>query len=91
MGKVKFKLNLKGLNELMKGPEMQAVLDEKGARIMDAANNMAKGNGNEKAEYSRSVWVGNWIAESQVRCDNSEAVHDNIENNTLLKALHSGK
>ena len=91
MGKVKFELTLKGLNEIMKGPQMQAVLDEKGAKIMNAANNMASANGNDKAEYSRSIWVGNWIAASQVRCDNSESVHDNYENNTLLKAINSGK
>lgn len=87
MAKLKFKLDIKGLNELMKSSEMQAVLDEKGAKIQARAQASAK---DSKAEYSRSIWVGNWIAASQVRADNPEAIHENLENNTLLKAMGGG-
>jgi len=37
MSKVEFKLNLKGLNELMKSPEMCAILTEKANTIAQAA------------------------------------------------------
>ena len=33
MAKVEFELNLSGLNELMKSPEMQSALDEAGAAV----------------------------------------------------------
>ena len=87
MAKVRFELNLKGLNELMKGPAMQAVLDEKGAQIQSRAESIAQ---DPKAEYSRSIWTGNWISKSVVRADNPEAIHENLKNNTLLKAIEGG-
>lgn len=88
MGKVKFKLNLKGLNELMSGPAMQAELDQRGAAVEAAAKANAK---NPKAEYTRQIWVGNWICASNIQADNSEAIAENLDNNTLLKALNAGK
>mgnify|MGYP006896794247 CR=1 FL=1 len=33
MADVKFELNLQGLNELMKSPEMQSALDDAGAQV----------------------------------------------------------
>ena len=35
MANIKFELNLPGLNELMKSPEMQAALDAAGAQVKD--------------------------------------------------------
>lgn len=84
MAKTKFKLDIKGLNALMKSPEMQAVLDEKGAEVQARAEAASQ---DPDAHYSRSTWVGNFIAASQVRADNPEALHENLRNNTLLKAL----
>ena len=37
MADIEFKLNLPGLNELMKSPEMQAALDTAGERVRDIA------------------------------------------------------
>lgn len=87
MAKVRFELNLAGLNELMRSAEMQTILDEKGAQVQGRAESMSK---DPKAEYGRSIWVGNWIAASQVRAENSEAMAENLENNTLSKALFGG-
>ena len=84
MGKFRFELDLKGLSELMKSSEMQAVLDEKGAQVEGRANSMAQ---DPDAEYSRSIWMGDYAAVSQVRAGNPEALHENLRNNTLLKAL----
>ena len=79
--KVRFELNLKGLNELMKGPEMQAVLDEKAQQIQNAA-----GEG-----YEHQTYPINWIAVANVYPETKEAHADNMENNTLLKAMNAGK
>ena len=81
MGKVKFELNLKGLNELMKSPEMQEVLDEKAQAIQNAA-----GEG-----YEHQTYPINWIAVSNVYPETREAKADNLQNNTLLKSMDAGK
>lgn len=88
MSKVNFKLNLPGLNALMKSPEMQSILAEKGQNIMNRANMNAQVN---NAEYSMNTRAINWIAVTTVRTDNREAREDNYEYNTLLKALGGGK
>lgn len=88
MSKVKFELDLPGLNQLMKSPEMQSILTEHGNRVMQAANGGAQVHG---SQYSMDTKTINWIAVTTVRADNGAAVRDNYENNTLLKALGSGK
>lgn len=88
MSKVDFQLNLPGLNQLMKSPEMQSILSEKGGRVMAAANAMAMV---EDAEYSMDTKTINWIAVTTIRAENGKAVYDNYENNTLLKALGGGR
>lgn len=87
MNKVKFKLDLPGLNELMKSPEMQSILSEKGGQVMARANSIAQDN---DAKYSMSTKTINWIAVTTVRADNSAAIRENLDNNTLLKALGGG-
>ena len=77
MAKVKFKLNLKGLNELMKSEEMQSILEEKGKRV---ANNAGK-------EYASRVHLASFVAIANVYPDSKDAAKDNYKNNTLLKAL----
>lgn len=84
MAKYHFDLDIGGLNELMRGGEMQSILDGYGAEVQSRAEGMAV---DENAAYSRSIWVGNWIAKSVVRADNDEAMRENLKNNTLLKAL----
>lgn len=88
MNKVDFKLNLPGLNELMKSPEMQSILTEKGAEVM------ARANGNVQipdARFSMDTKTINWIAVTTVRADNNEAIAENLRNNTLLKSLLGGQ
>ena len=84
MSKVKFELNLPGLNELMKSPEMQSELNRYGSSTLSKAQSMAQVPG---AEYSMNTRTINWIAVTTVRADNYEARKDNYDNNTLLKAL----
>lgn len=78
MAKVKFKLNLAGLNDLMKSGEMQAVLNSAASQIASAA-----GDGYEVESAHPIIFVG--IA--AVHAKTPEARRDNSENNTLLKAL----
>lgn len=83
--KVDFKLNLKGLNELMKGPAMQSVLQSKGEQVEAAARGMCP-----DGEYQTRTVTGRWIATTFVSAENYEAIQDGYEHNTLLKALHGG-
>ena len=78
MNKVKFELNLAGLNELMKSPEMQSVIDAKGAEVAKRAGE----------EYKHRTHVANYVAITNVFPDTKEAAKDNYTNNTLLKALN---
>ena len=87
MSKGKFKLNLPGLNKLMRGEEMQAVLSAHGATVLNKAQSMAI---TRNAEYSMETIPLRWIAVTTVRAENGAAVHDNYEHNTLLKALGGG-
>ena len=76
---VKFKLNLEGLNELMKSSEMQSALLEAGKAVASAAGE----------DYAAEVHVANWIAISNVYPESRKAAHENYEDNTLLKAVGS--
>ena len=82
MAKVKFELNLAGLNELMKSTEMADVLNT-------AANQIAAkcGDGYEVERAHPISFVG--IA--SVRADTIKAKVDNRKNNTILKAAGSVK
>lgn len=79
MAKVKVKLNLKGINELMKSPEISASVLEAGQAVARSAG----------SDYAAEVHEARWIAISNVYPDSSKAAHENFKNNTLLKALGS--
>lgn len=79
MSKVRIKLNLPGLNELMKSAEMQEALLEAGKAVAHAAGK----------EYDAEVHTANWIAISNVYPASADAAHENFKENTLLKALGS--
>lgn len=81
MSKVNFRLDLKGLNELMKSKEMQTVLDQYGSKVSGKASNMSG------AEYGYRTHVASFVAITNVYPDSKEAAHDNYKNNTLLKSL----
>lgn len=72
-----FELNLPGLNELMKSPEMQAVLTQAGSAVASAAG----------GDYGVRTHVASFVAIANVYPDSAKAAKDNFENNTLVKAL----
>lgn len=76
---VRFKLNLPGLNELMKSKEMQDVLLEAGKAVAQSAG----------SDYAAEVHTASYIAISNVYPDSKEAAHENFKDNTLLKAIGS--
>lgn len=86
MSKVRFELKLPGLNQLMKSPEMQSILTEKGQAVASRAQSMCP-----KGEYSVRTYPINWIAVCNISAENAEAVRDGYKNNTLLKALGGGR
>ncbi|HEL2623491.1 TPA: hypothetical protein TZ822_001784 [Streptococcus suis] len=79
MASMKFKLNRAGVRELMKSPEMQAVLTEKANAIRNRA-----GYG-----YESDIYVGKTRANAMVYADSFQAKRDNKKHNTLLKAVKS--
>jgi len=85
MSKVDFKLDLKGLNQLMSGPEVQSVLQSKGNEVASRARAMCP-----KGEYNTRTVTGRWISTTFVSAENFEAIRDGYKHNTLLKALGGG-
>lgn len=81
MSSVDFELNLAGLNELMKSPEMVAVLESATSQIASAA-----GPG-----FGKRVGQGSYTAIGNVFAENKEAASKAYKDNTLLKALGSAK
>jgi hypothetical protein len=77
LGKVKFKLNLPGLNELMKSAAMQGILNSAAASIAASA-----GDGYE-IEAAHNI---NFIGIASVKAATRAARKDCSENKTLLKA-----
>lgn len=77
--KVEIKLNLPGINNVMKSPGIQSVL-------LSCGNSVANNAG---AEYAADINVGRWIAFCNVFPNSKDAAHDNYTNNSLLKALSS--
>ena len=74
---VEFKLNLPGLNELMKSGQMQSALNQAAAQIQGRA-----GAGYE-VESAHPI---SFVAIASVYAATREAKKDNLKNNTLLKA-----
>lgn len=74
----KFKLNYKGVGDLMKSKAMQSILTEHATKIRNRC-----GEG-----YEQDIHVGRNRANAMVRATSYQAKKDNLENNTLLKAVH---
>lgn len=72
-----FKLNRAGVRQLMQSEEMQKVLSEKASQIQNRC-----GDG-----YESDVMVGKNRANAMVWADTSQAKRDNMDNNTILKAV----
>lgn len=77
MAKNKFKLNYKGVGQLLKSQEMQSVLSEKAQGIQQRC-----GSG-----YETDTYVGKTRANAMVKATSISAKRDNTKNNTLLKAV----
>ena len=77
MAKVKVELNDRGIQDLLKSSGIQSVLKEYGDQKATQA-----GEG-----YSSDVHVFKKRAVAHVFAETPEAIHDNYENNTLLKVV----
>ena len=77
MAKVKFELNLAGLNEVMKSAGMQSALEAAGAAVAGAAD----GN------YGVDVHEANYVAIASIYPADRDSAIKNSKNNELLKAL----
>ena len=73
----KFKLNRKGVAELMKSAAMQEVLTGYATGIRNRC-----GDG-----YTQDIYVGKNRANAMVHADTYQAKRDNKKNNTILKAV----
>lgn len=78
MSNVKFKLNLAGLNELMKSAEMQSTLNAAAGQIQ------ARAGAGYEVESAHPI---SFVAIASVKAANYKARLDNLKNNTLLKAM----
>ena len=77
MSKMQFKLNRKGVSELMKSAEMQEVLKGYATGIRNRC-----GDG-----YEQDIHVGKNRANAMVSASTYQAKADNMRNNTILKAV----
>ncbi len=77
MGKVKFELNLPGLNAVMKSAGMQAQLEAAG----QAVAGVASGN------YGVRVHEASFVAIANVYPEDAASAKKNYESNELLKAV----
>ena len=78
MSKIKFKLDVKGLNELMKGGEMQGILNDAANRIAGAAGDGYEVEGAHPLSFT---------AITSVRAATYDSYYDAMENMTLEKAV----
>ena len=78
MSKVKFTLNKKGVRDLLMSPEVLAYCEGQANAISSRA-----GSGYEAS----SSPVGQTRVHARVTAVTDEAIKDNLENNTLLKAV----
>lgn len=77
MGKVEVKINPAGILELFKSPGIKAACEA----AAESIKNNASGDG-----YNVSSYIGPNRAGAAVWINSREAMEDNYENNTLLKA-----
>lgn len=77
MSKMKFVLNRSGVRSLMKSDEMQAALEKEAYR---ARSNLGEG-------YSVTTRKGKNRSNAEIAATTQAARRENIENNTILKAL----
>ena len=74
---IRVELNSDGVRELLRSPEMAAVCQEQARMIANRA-----GDG-----YTVSTFTGANRVNASVMTETTEAMQDNLKNNTLLKAV----
>lgn len=79
MSKPEFKLDVAGLNELMKSAPMQAHLTQAGNAVASAAG----------GEYGVRTHTASFVAIANVFPESKQAAKDTYEKNTLVKALRA--
>lgn len=79
--KVEIRLNLPGINAVMKSPEIQKAVQAAGDAVASSASSM------EGEDFAATTHLANWIAVANVFPNSKKAAHANFERNTLLKAL----
>ena len=77
MSKVKIELNKAGVRELLQSSEIMAVLEKE-------ASSRVAGLG---PGYSVNTYVGRNRANAEIVAETEEARQDNMQNNTLLRAI----
>lgn len=77
MANVKIELNSTGVKELLKSSAMKSICEEQASAILQRV-----GSG-----YSMDSQVGKNRVNAMVKAESFEAMHDNLKNNTLLKAV----
>lgn len=77
MSNFEFELNSAGVASLLKSAEMQSVLEKRATAIKNRC-----GEG-----YEQDIYVGKNRANAMVRAETFKAKKENMENNTLLKAV----
>ena len=80
MSKLKVELNRAGVRELLQSEEMMEVCEEYASEVMQRV-----GSG-----YELSKHTGKNRVNVSVQAATIEAIQDNLDNNTLLKAIGSG-
>ena len=81
MSNMKLKLNGSGVSELLRSPEMQAILEEKGKVVADGA-----GDG-----FELKVSPGQKRANATISTTDIKSMVRNSKHNILLKALGDAK
>jgi len=83
MNRVDFKLDIKGLRELMKSAEMQQILKE---TVADVANKASMQTGGD--EFGTAIVMGSYVAMGRVFPDSGSAVRAVYQDNVLEKSLN---
>lgn len=76
--KFRFELNRSGVRELLRSAEMMTVTEKYAKKIKSNAGSEG---------YEVSNFRGKNRVNSSVRANTKDAIKDNLENNTLLKAV----
>ena len=84
MSNMVFEFDIEGLRELMKSDEMKGILAEAGSNVAGKASAMAAGE-----PYNYRVHDASYVSIVNVYPDSPQASKDNLDNNTVLKALQA--